>query len=205
MAGGVANQQRNQDIALLLGGTLFGVGLGGWAKMALSPAFPLVIGLLLILGVVFQRIWADRPRSVSGGFGVTILDTVFSDTGVRFTAVLPKPAYGLWITCDISGIEVKKAILYQLRSNSLCPRFELVPPLHHERSALIVHPLPEGGEDRVRSETDITITALQPPKRLRVRKANLRKFKRMNARIKAAIPRLPRPPEEDPQSSRASA
>jgi hypothetical protein len=189
-------QIRNQDIGLGLGLALVAGGIGAFVKAGMSVLASVLIsfGLLLLLGVMIQRIRADSPPKVTGDIGLKILNPEFSDGGVEFDVALRMPiTTGLWLTCNVPVLDVTA----RLRLWGGPAHMESLGKAirdHREYKQFVFLPFTNIDETTTkaqRAEVQVEIAVSQPLKRVRVQTATRRKIRWMDGKIRAAKSRLP--------------
>jgi hypothetical protein len=90
----------NEDIALLLGALLAGAGVKGLTGDYASWVM-LFVGLVLILGVMYQRVRDSRPPWVRGDIGISVLSHDIDGPSATFTvAFRASPDTDLRLICD---------------------------------------------------------------------------------------------------------
>jgi len=183
--------RRNHDIALWLGGVMVvGGGAFGWLRDSVGGTAIVIAGLLLVLAVVLHRRWLDLPPAVKGDIGLRILDQNFQGCAVSFAVALRQPIdCGLVINCDTEILDVEAAIDLWLDSEKWT--IEVVPALHHGRSAVVWFENVKEGRKPLRAEFRISITTTEPPRRVRTRTTTWKEVNRLTDQIRAAKSRLP--------------
>lgn len=185
-------ERRNEDLAILIGAALVGAWLGNLPAELPWPTLLLALGLLLLLGVLVQRIRADSPPSVRGDIGLRILDPEFSGGTVSFYVALRAPTDpGLWIVCN-APIITSNAGLRIWREGEQMPAGKVIQTFEYQRFAFIwFSNIDEETGKPQRAEVQVVIAARQPLKRIRVRSATRRNVRWITAKINAANSRLP--------------